>query len=184
MTKENAIELNNKFSKAWIYPNALNDEQFEKYFNLGRTLKIFTEDDVSKLREMRKVFLAKFNHPMYYEPTDMFELEEMCYVRGEDLKIFDEWDEYITKVNRYFENDYENTIFKNDDWEATTDNTNTKIYFTKNGNDWIFGVYNKQHCLLEKKCHEWHEPTWFADFVAENLTDEWNESNVDCAYID
>lgn len=182
MTKEKAINLNNNFVNAWKYPYALDDESFETYFNVGQRLKIFTKDDVNKLRKIRKQFLVKFNHPMYYNPADMFELEGMCKARGEDLKIFDEWDKYITKVNNYFKNDYENFIVDNEDWEMT--DKNTIVYFTKNENDWILGVYNKQFCLIEKKCHEWHEPAWVVDFLIENETDNWDESNIDCTYID
>ena len=58
------------------------------------------------------------------------------------------------------------------------------IYFSKNGNDWVFGLYIKDGgCIAEKKCHKWYEPNHFVYFVEKCILHP-DDSNVDCAYLD
>lgn len=56
------------------------------------------------------------------------------------------------------------------------------MYFTKNGDDWVFGLYNGSKCIGEKKCRKWHEPDDFTYFVDKCITHP-DDSNVDCAYL-
>ena len=57
------------------------------------------------------------------------------------------------------------------------------MYFTKNGDDWVFGLYNGSTCIGEKKCRKWHEPDNFVYFADKCITHP-DDSNVDCAYLD
>ena len=57
------------------------------------------------------------------------------------------------------------------------------MYFTKNGDDWVFGLYDGSKCIGEKKCRKWYKPDNFVYF-AEKCILHPDDSNVDCAYID
>ena len=56
------------------------------------------------------------------------------------------------------------------------------MHFTKNGDDWVFGLYDGSTCIGEKKCHKWHEPDNFVYFADKCITHP-DDSNVDCAYL-
>ena len=111
MERKEIVELHNKIVNDWMKPHLVDDSVFEQYFMFGKNLKVFDEFDIGLLRATRTMLVGMFNHPMYYNPSDVFELEGMCKSRGEDSFLFDEWDEYITKLSDCIEK-YCNVIDK------------------------------------------------------------------------
>lgn len=182
MNKEQARKLHNSIVEMSVQPQLYSDEAFEEIFNLALSFKIFNETELNKVKDLRKKLVEMFNNPKYYSVDTMFDLEGMSKSRGEKLPVFDEWDEFVTKITDHIKQNYTKItdIVKGNSWEVHA--RNYTAYLTKKSDYYVFGVYTGP-CVGEKKCHNWHKPEYFGPFIDRCLQTP-NVSNVDCAFID
>lgn len=184
MTKEQSIRLNNSIVEKCVKPQMYADDVFDSIYNIAFSFGVFTKLDIERIKTVRNTLIGLFNNPKYYGMDNMFDLEGISKARGEKLTVFDEWDEFVTKMTEYIKENYKkiSNIFKNNPWECNNGKYTT--YFHKKENYWVFGLYiNDGMCIGEKKCHKWHNPKYFTWFVEKCFLTP-DESDVDCTFLD